>query len=149
MLPPTVVCRLQDNVDQSCTACPHDYVPDPTPDRPRRCTLKGTKLSLDGVHCGADTGLGSVWEANLRMPALMRWPGHILAGTETMKMVSMLDVLPTILSIVGKEIPDEIDGEDISQILTGTKNASHDDNDDRVLFFWRDGFSNGPLSTLR
>jgi len=134
---------LQENVDQSCTACPHDYVPKPTNQRPRRCVLPGTQLSLDGVHCGADTGLGSTWEANLRMPALMRWPGHIDAATETMKMVSTLDVLPTILSIVGKPIPDEIDGEDISHILTGSDETSQDI--DRVLFFWRDGFTDGPL----
>ena len=131
---------LQENVDQSCTACPHDYLPDATPERPRRCVLPGTELSLDGVHCGADTGLGSTWEANLRMPALIRWPGHIDARTETMKMVSTLDVLPTILSILGKPIPEDVDGIDISQLLTGS-----DDDDERALFFWRDGFKDGPL----
>jgi hypothetical protein len=137
---------LQENVHHSCTACPHDYVPDPTPERPRRCVLSGTQLSLEGVHCGADTGLGSTWEANLRMPALVRWPGHIDASTETMKMVSTLDVLPTILSIVGKPIPEDIDGEDISHILTGSHVPLSDaDDDDRVLFFWRDGFRDGPL----
>lgn len=134
-------------MDQSCTACPHDYEPKPTLDRPRRCVLQGTKLSLDGIHCGMDTGLGSVWEANLRMPALVRWPVRIAAATETMKMVSTLDVLPTILSIVGRDIPDEIDGLDISQILYGKDSVTGQTNDklDRVLFFWRDGFGDGPL----
>jgi arylsulfatase A-like enzyme len=134
---------LQQNVDQSCTACPHDYVPEPTPEQPRRCVLPGTHLTLDGVHCGADTGLGSTWEANLRMPALVRWPGHVAASTETMQMVSTLDVLPTVLSIVGSKIPDEVDGKDITHVLTGKYGTV--DEEQRVLFFWRDGFRDGAL----
>ena len=134
---------LQEHVDHSCTACPHDYVPEPTEKQPRRCVLPGTELSLDGVHCGADTGLGSTWEANIRMPALARWPGRIAAGTETMKMVSTLDVLPTLLSIVGKRIPDGVDGKDITHVLSDIDNTV--DDEERVLFFWRDGFRDGPL----
>lgn len=60
---------LANNVDQSCTACPHDFLPDPVEDRPRRCRLKRPSPGnenqwtyLDGVHCGEDVGLGSVWE---------------------------------------------------------------------------------------
>ena len=37
-------------------------------------------ISMEGVHCGDDTGLGSVWEANLRMPTLIRWRGKIRAN---------------------------------------------------------------------
>ena len=80
------------------------------------------------------------------MPALARWPGHIQAGTETMKMVSTLDVLPSILSILGTAIPNDVDGIDISPILKGERYKDpNDDNADRVLFFWRDGFRDGPL----
>lgn len=62
-------------------------------------------------------------------------------------MVSTLDVLPTLLSIVGREIPDGIDGRDISDILTGNDEVLHriDHDMERVLFFWRDGFASGPL----
>ena len=79
---------LRQNVATSCTACPHDYVADPTSERPRRCVLPGTAFELDGVHCGEDTGLGGVWEANLRMPALARFPGKIKAGSQSHAMVS-------------------------------------------------------------
>jgi hypothetical protein len=137
--------RLRDHVDLDCTACPgHDYVPNATEQRPRRCSLPGTDLTVDGVHCGEDTGLGFVWEANLRMPALARWPGKIDAGTETMTLVSTLDVLPTLLSLLGKDsISKELDGIDISAVLFGQVASS--DEIDRVLFFWRDGFRDGPL----
>jgi len=144
---------LRDNVDQYCTACPHDFIPSPTEERPRRCVLVGNEdvYQLDGVHCGADTGLGGMWEANLRMPALARWPGHIPAGGETMKMVSTLDIVPTVLSIVGIDSHDisssTLDGIDISHILfqDDTYQNQSTTQDERILFFWRDGFQDGPL----
>jgi arylsulfatase A len=141
---------LRDNVHENCTACPHDYIPSPTPDRPRRCIYPGKEnlYQLDGVHCGEDTGLGGIWEANLRMPALARWPGQIPAGSETMSMVSTLDVLPTILNIAGiNAIPSTLDGVDITNILfqNDTKSIEDELEEERVLFFWRDGFEDGPL----
>ena len=129
-------------MDLTCTACPHDYVPDPSPDRPRRCVLPGTSFELEGVHCGADTGLGSLWEANLRMPAIARFPNKIPAGSATSALVSTLDVLPTILSIIGTSIPSNLDGIDISGIIYGKDNGA---DEERTLFFWRDGFQDGPL----
>lgn len=140
---------LADNVDQSCTACPHDYVPDPTDERPRRCRLSerspGTTQEsayLEGVHCGQDVGLGSVWEANLRMPAFVRFPGRIEPNTETKAVVSTLDVFPTFLSMLDAPLPPGLDGVDISPVLFGQEDSY---NQSRVLFFWRDGFSEGPL----
>jgi C-terminal region of aryl-sulfatase len=176
--------RLREHVPQDCTACPHDYISNPTIDRPRRCTLiqrrtnnhRGnqyhrinqrdripeelryhkeendeTILSMDGVHCGEDSGLGSVWEANLRMPTLVQWPGKIAPNTTTMALVSSLDLVPTILSLVFgntsiqkdsklNQQPEDFsfDGKDISSVLLGRDDEY--DSDERVLFFWRDGF---------
>ena len=100
-------------------------------------------MSVDGVHCGEDSGLGSVWEANLRMPTLIQWPGKIPSNTSSMALVSSLDITPTILSLVfGQSSMQKeefvFDGQDIRSVLFG-----HDDkydSDARVLFFWRDGF---------
>ena len=78
----------------------------------------------------------------MRMPALARFPGKIVPSSETMALVSTLDVVPTILSMLGKRIPDDLDGLDISEVLYGTGERP---KDDRVLFFWRDGFREGPL----
>ena len=140
---------LADNVDPRCTACPHDYVPDPTQERPRRCRLTETSAGteqesayLDGVHCGQDVGLGSVWEANLRMPAFARFPGKIKPNTTTKAVVSTLDVFPTFLSLLNASPPPGLDGVDISPVLFGREESY---NQSRVLYFWRDGFSEGPL----
>jgi arylsulfatase A-like enzyme len=77
------------------------------------------------------------------MPALARWPGKIEAKAESMEMVSSLDIVPTILAITGRPIPDDIDGIDISSVLFNQESPSP--AKDRVLFFWRDGFQGGPL----
>jgi arylsulfatase A-like enzyme len=139
---------LKRHAHEACTACPHDYIPSPTPERPRRCVLPGVKeLNLDGVHCGEDTGLGGVWEANMRMPAIARFPGRIEAGSETDALVSTLDVLPTVMSTIRGFIPDDLDGKDISKFLyqEHENDTAKDDYNNRMLFYWRDGFQDGPL----
>lgn len=172
---------LIDNVSMNCTACPHDYVPAPTILNPRRCILPNNKNNnidseynnenedgsyyvheLTGIHCGQDSGLGSMWEANLRMPAVARWPGRISASSSSMALVSTLDVLPTILSITEVEANDTLDGVDISDVFwNGSDDDAqeqvdyHNNNNNsltrnvynRILFLWRDGFhsDNGPL----
>jgi len=135
-----------ENAPQDCTACPKDYVPSPTSDRQHRCIYNGQDhlWEIDGVPCGADVGLGSCWEANNIMPAIATWPGHIPAGAETFEMVSTLDVLPTILELANiSSYDDEIDGINILPILLQDKERIIDEK--RALFFWRDGFLEGPL----
>ncbi len=133
---------LQDNLDESCIACPHDYIPAPTASLPKRCVLPGTIFELDGVHCGDDTGLGSVWEANLRMPSLARLPGWIPSNSTSNALLSTLDVIPTFLKMIGKPVPSDLDGLDMSNFLAGKPDRHIED---RILFFWRDGFQDGPL----
>lgn len=56
---------LRENVDNACTACPHDYKSSPTEKNRRRCYNSQTKLEVNGVPCGEDTGLGGVWEVRV------------------------------------------------------------------------------------
>ncbi len=58
-------------------------------------------------------------------------------------MVSTLDVLPTILKLTSIDDPSDIDGIDISSVIFA--NETSDLFHDRILFFWRDGFRDGPL----
>jgi len=41
------------------------------------------------------------WEGGFRVPALMRWPGRIKAGSVSNDIVSHLDMLPTLLAAAG------------------------------------------------
>lgn len=143
---------LRDHVDDACTACPSEYEHAPVPGRPRRCAYPDTDFDVEGVHCGEDSGLGSAWEANVRMPAVVRWRnGGVPAGTATYEMVSTLDVLPTVMGILDKDVPADkiIDGVDVKAAflggtaLSGGSGSTADPQ--RPIFFWRDGFKTGPL----
>ena len=125
-----------DNAPAGCFACPGGYVHAPTPARPARCACGAAEV--DGIRCEYDVGLGSTWEANLRMPAIARWPGHIAAGAASLALVSTLDVLPTALALAHAEVPAGrvLDGIDISSVLFGGAEPAN-----RTLFFWRDGGS--------
>jgi arylsulfatase A-like enzyme len=140
---------LKENVDDDCTACPSEYKPSPLPGKKRRCIYPGTNYEVMGVPCGEDSGLGSAWEANIRMPAIVRWKGHVPVGETSSEMVSTLDVLPTVLSIIGKKIPNgsKVDGIDVKDIFLGQipSSFSEDERSERAIFFWRDGFKTGPL----
>ncbi len=56
----------------------------------------------------------SNWEGAYRVPAMVRWPGHIKAGTISNEIVSHLDWAPTLLAAAG--VPDVTE-----QLLKGMK----------------------------
>ena len=56
----------------------------------------------------------SNWEGAYRVPAMLRWPGHIKAGTVNNDIVSHLDFFPTLLAAAG--VPDVKE-----QLLKGMK----------------------------
>ena len=43
----------------------------------------------------------TTWEGGMRVPLLVRWPGHIKPGTVNNQIFSMLDWLPTLANIAG------------------------------------------------
>lgn len=54
----------------------------------------------------------------VRVPLILRGPG-ILAGRRIAAPVSLLDVMPTLLSQLGLPVPEGLDGEDVSKLLQG------------------------------
>jgi len=62
----------------------------------------------------------STIEGAMRVPAIVRWPGHVPAGGECAELVTMMDWLPTFAKIVGADLPNDrkIDGRDIGRLLT-------------------------------
>jgi arylsulfatase A-like enzyme len=55
----------------------------------------------------------------MRVPCIVRWPGHIGAGRTSDELVSSIDLLPTLAALCGAEPPGDraIDGVDISAVL--------------------------------
>ena len=57
------------------------------------------------------------YEEALRVPMLMRYPVAINPGIRSQAAVSLIDITPTILSLVGEEIPEDMLGKDLSPIF--------------------------------
>jgi iduronate 2-sulfatase len=77
----------------------------------------------------------TLWEGGLRVPALVRWPGHVPAATVSSAIVQMTDVFPTVLAAAGGR-PDpgwKLDGLDLLPVWTGQERPP-----ERTLFWeWR------------
>ncbi len=55
----------------------------------------------DGGTTPFKGGKLSTWEGGMRVPMLVRWPGHIKPGTVKNEMFASLDWLPTLVNIAG------------------------------------------------
>ena len=54
-----------------------------------------------------------------RIPLIVIWPGHIAGGQRFSQPVSMIDVLPTILDLVGLPMPEVMQGQSLAPLLLG------------------------------
>jgi arylsulfatase A-like enzyme len=66
-------------------------------------------------------GKGSNYEAGVRVPAIVRWPGKVKAGAQSDAIFATLDFLPTFATLCGFEVPGDrvIDGVDQTDLLLG------------------------------
>jgi len=101
-------------------------------------TDNGPWLSY-GNHAGSAgplrEGKGTTWEGGVRVPCIMRWPGHIPAGTECREPAATIDIFPTIARLIGAELPSlPIDGRDIWPLMSGVEGATSPH--DALYFYW-------------
>jgi len=62
---------------------------------------------------------GALFDAySSRVPLVFIWPGHIAPGQRFDQAVSMIDVLPTILDLVGLPPPETLQGRSLAPLLT-------------------------------
>lgn len=59
---------------------------------------------------GLTRGKRWLYDSGIRVPLMVRWPGRIEPGTSTTRMVSLMDLGPTVLSIAGIEMPKQMHG---------------------------------------
>ena len=86
------------------------------------CSDNGGDSDFDGMldSCGPFRGnKRSMYEGGIRVPLLVRWPGHVSAGTESAHPTYFPDVLPTLAELAGTASPAGIDGKSIVPVLTG------------------------------
>jgi N-sulfoglucosamine sulfohydrolase len=62
---------------------------------------------------------GSVYEAGLRIPLIVRYPSVARPGTVCKELASTLDLLPTVLEATGVSAPDNLAGQSLIPLLRG------------------------------
>ena len=82
--------------------------------------------AITGIHPHGSAGplrekKGHIWDGGIRVPGIIRWPGHTAPGTESDVPVSGIDLLPTLCELAGIDAPTDrvLDG---ASILPALKN---------------------------
>jgi arylsulfatase A-like enzyme len=100
-----------------------DNGPLPTFAGQRSAPFRGSKLSL--------------YEGGIRMPFIVRWPGHVPPGrVDARSVLCAVDLFPSLCAIAGAPLPEGVafDGRDFSGALLGRKPSQR-----RLPLFWEYG----------
>jgi arylsulfatase A-like enzyme len=74
----------------------------------------------DMLHSHGHTNKQRPWDEAIRVPLLMRLPGMLPAGHVTDELFALVDLLPTMLSMAGLDVPGQMQGRDLSAAAKGT-----------------------------
>ncbi|MBI4659363.1 MAG: arylsulfatase [Verrucomicrobia bacterium] len=85
--------------------------------------LGGTDTDFFNSANGFRGRKGSLYEGGIRVPCIVRWKGHISAGSNSDRVTGFEDWLPTLLELVGAKAatPGDIDGISFAPTLLGQK----------------------------
>ena len=88
---------------------------------------------------------GDLYEGGVRVPLIVRWPEHIIAGTTFNKPVFSTDYYPTFLELTGMDLdpPAHPDGKSMLGIWKG-KNKAYQER----TFFWHFPHRQNPASSV-
>jgi len=59
----------------------------------------------------------NVYEEQVRVPLLLRWPGHLDAGRRIREPVGLVDVAPTIVELLGTAFTQALDGRSLTEAM--------------------------------
>ena len=59
------------------------------------------------------------WDESIRVPFVIRCPGQVGKGVTLQRPINMVDLMPTLLSFAGIDIPSTVEGRDVSPLFTG------------------------------
>lgn len=87
---------------------------------------------------------GSLYEGGVRVPAIVRWPGKVAAGTENDRVSGFEDWMPTLMDAIGKSdtVPSDTDGISLLPTLLGQQQPERP-------FLYREFPSYGGQQTIR
>ena len=75
-------------------------------------------------------GKGTLYEGGLRIPAIVRWPGHIEGNRQSDEIIISTDLFPTLAEVAGLEWDHEIEGESLLPHLLFSESL------DRETLYW-------------
>lgn len=86
-----------------------------------------------GEHAGSTGGLregkATTFEGGNRVPCIIRWPGMVPAGRVSNKLLTTMDILPTVTRLCGARLPKkQIDGIDWITLLKGDNSVTPRDH---------------------
>lgn len=102
----TIVVYTSDNGPSNESYLPEDRF------APNKPTFFSSFGPFDGMK--ADT-----WEGGVRLPAIVRWPGHVAANKVLTTPAIAYDWVPTFIGLSGKPAPERMDGVSLLPALTG------------------------------
>jgi arylsulfatase A-like enzyme len=78
-----------------------------------------------GMYLGENGWFDKRWmyDVSMQAPLLMRWPGHIQAGSIINDMTQTIDYAPTILDAAALKIPDFMQGISLLPLVTGKEKS--------------------------
>lgn len=66
------------------------------------------------------------WEESIRVPGIVRYPARIKAGRRSDALLSHVDLAPTLLSLCGVQVPKDIQGRDLADLVLGKTDKGAD-----------------------
>ena len=72
----------------------------------------------------------AMYEGGIRVPMIVRWPGHVPAGVTNDFPWAFWDFLPTAAAIAGAQPPPGLDGQSVLPVLLGKTIQPHE------FFYW-------------
>jgi arylsulfatase A-like enzyme len=79
------------------------------------------------------------YDTSARVPLIVRMPGVVRAGRQSDALLSSVDLVPTMLSLIGKPIPSGLQGRDFSDLVRGQTDKGRD-----YVFIENVPFTNAP-----
>jgi uncharacterized sulfatase len=87
-------------------------------------------FSTDHGHFLGQHGLNKKgpfhYEDMIKIPFIVRWPGHVPEGRQSDAPQSLVDLAPTFLRLIGADIPRSMTGVDQSEVWLGQKKRARD-----------------------
>ena len=96
-----------------------------------------------------------LYDYGARVPLAMRWPESVPGGRVVTDFASLVDIAPTILEAAGVEIPEDMTGRSLLDLLKSGEDGRVDSTRDHVILArerhtpWREGRVGYPMRAIR